>query len=67
MRRKSKFKGVCHIKKSGMFKAQITKNGKSVYLGCFKSEVQAAEVYNFWAKKYHGHLAKLNDLEKTRL
>lgn len=64
MKRQSKFRGVSYISNRAVWKAQITKDGKSVYLGCFDSEVKAAEMYNFWAKKYHGYLAKLNDLEK---
>jgi len=39
---------------------QITVNGKRIYLGSFKNELDAAKAYDRAAKKYHGQFASLN-------
>lgn len=53
------FKGVCATK-HGTFKAAITVNHKRVYIGSFKTEIDAALAYNEAALKYHGEFARLN-------
>ena len=40
--------------------ATITVNGKSIHLGHFKTEEDAAHAYDEAAKKYHGEFANLN-------
>jgi hypothetical protein len=40
--------------------AHITHNGKKIWLGRFKSEIDAARAYDRAAIKYHGEFARLN-------
>lgn len=57
------FKGVCiDAKKRSIhiYKAQITKNGKTKTIGRFANEMEAAKAYDIWAKKLHGEFAKTN-------
>jgi hypothetical protein len=56
----SKYKGIRHYKKSNKWAAQITHNGKTLYLGYFDNEIDAAKAYDAAAKIYHGEFAKLN-------
>ena len=48
------------VKQYKYFRARITINGKSVSLGLFKSEIEAAKAYNEAAVKFHGEFANLN-------
>ena len=57
---KSGFKGVC--KEGSCFRADISINGKKIYLGRFKCKIEAARVWNEAALKYHGEFAKLNEI-----
>jgi hypothetical protein len=56
----SRFIGVYLEKHSGLWGAKISRQGKSIWLGRFKSELDAAKVYDEAAKKYHGEFARLN-------
>jgi hypothetical protein len=56
----SKYKGVSYNKRLGKWIGTITKNYKSIYLGCFTSEVDAALAYNKQAKLLFGKYARLN-------
>jgi hypothetical protein len=47
----SKFVGVCFVKKIGMWKAQIRKDGKLCYLGQYSEEEEAARKYDEEASK----------------
>jgi len=56
----SKFKGVSWEKKKLKWRASMTCNKKTIYLGSFKVEEDAALAYNKMAKKYFGKFARLN-------
>lgn len=56
----SKYKGVSYCKQTSKWKAQIRIKGKQTNLGRFKSEEEAAEVYNKKAFEYFGEFAYLN-------
>jgi hypothetical protein len=50
-----------HLRKTnGRWEAEITHNGKKIWLGSFENEVEAAKAYDKAAKKYHGEFARLN-------
>jgi hypothetical protein len=61
----SHFRGVSFYKRDKKFVAGITANDKTVYLGSFISEVDAAEAYDDAAKKHYGEFAVLNFPEQT--
>ena len=54
------YKGVhwhkCHRK----WLARITFEKRTIHLGYFPSEIEAAKAYDRGAKKYHGQFANLN-------
>jgi len=52
------FKGV--TKRRNRWQAQIGYNGKSLYLGSFKSPAEAARAYDVACRKYHGKFARPN-------
>lgn len=54
----SKFKGVSWNGSSWV--ASIMHNRKSIYLGSYKNELEAADVYDIAANHYFGQYAKLN-------
>lgn len=58
------YKGVTFHKRNNKWQAQIVKNKKNHHLGYFKSEVNAAQAYNFAAEKYHGEFAKYNTYQQ---
>lgn len=60
----SKYKGVSRIKKSGKWRASIRPAGKSIYLGEYVSEDDAALAYNKAAVIYFGENAFLNTVIK---
>ena len=61
----SKYKGVHWDKQRVTFRAVIHLLGKTVYLGRFDSEIEAARVYNEAAKKHFGEFARLNALPEA--
>lgn len=54
------YKGVCFHKRKHKWQASITLDGKLIHLGYFKTQNEAALIYNEAAKKYHGEFAKFN-------
>jgi hypothetical protein len=56
----SKYMGVCYYKQTGKFCASIRPNNKTIHLGYFTNEEDAAIVYDEAAKKYYGEFANLN-------
>ena len=58
----SKYTGVCFNKALNKWKAQITIEGKSQYIGCYENEEEAAADYARAAFKYKGQ----GELDKAR-
>lgn len=58
----SKYKGVKLDKRRGIWYSSITYCYKTISLGSFKTEIEAAIVYNDAAVKYFGEFALLNDI-----
>jgi acetylornithine deacetylase/succinyl-diaminopimelate desuccinylase-like protein len=54
------YKGVQWNNQRGKWKVRIRVRGKSIHVGYFKSEVNAAQAYNFAAEKYHKEFANYN-------
>lgn len=58
----SKYKGVSWNTMLSKWTAQIGIEGKKLHLGCFVSEIKAAEAYNKAAMKYFGSFANVNSI-----
>jgi hypothetical protein len=61
----SRFIGVYLEKHSGLWGAKISHHGKSIWLGRFKSEIDAAHAYDCAAREYHKEFARLNFPEEN--
>ena len=61
----SVFKGVAWVKRVGRWIAYISVNNKTIHLGYFHDESEAALAYNDAAQKYFGEFARLNSLRAT--
>ena len=59
----SKYKGVQRRRDRGTWMAIIVFKGRHYMLGCYKSERDAAWVYNVWAESLFGKYARLNVLD----
>jgi len=60
---KSIYKGINFNKSVGRWRSKIFSHGKTIELGYFKRECEAAEAYNIAAKIHHGEFACLNDVD----
>jgi hypothetical protein len=58
----SKYKGVCFDKQTSKWVSHIRVNGKTIKLGRYLIEEEAAQAYNEAAIKYFGEFARLNVL-----
>lgn len=56
----SPFKGVYIYRRTGKWCAKLQLNGKSIWLGYFDDEVEAARAYDRAAVEYFGEFARLN-------
>lgn len=56
----SKFKGVSYRKSSNKWRAYICPHNRTIHIGHFDSEIEAARAYDQAALKYFGEFAKLN-------
>lgn len=54
------YKGVSFYKNYGKYMVRIMVDKKSIFIGYFKNEIDAARAYDVAAKKYHREYAKLN-------
>jgi hypothetical protein len=61
----SQYVGVHFDKSRGQWGARIKHGNKSIWLGRFDSEIDAAKAYDEAAKKYHGEFARLNFTESA--
>jgi hypothetical protein len=59
----SAYKGVCWSKSKKKWIAQICANGKSIFIGHYNKEQDAAYSYNLKAEELHGDFARLNSVE----
>ena len=62
----SKYKGVNYRKDRKYWRAYITVNKKTINLGIFKLEIEAANAYNVAAVKYFGEFACLNVINEVK-
>lgn len=58
----SKYKGVGWNKRNKKWRAIIYLNNKCIYIGAYKTELEAAKAYNKKAKELYGEFAKLNEV-----
>lgn len=57
---KGEFKGVCYDKKRNKYESHIMLNGRKNHLGRYKTAIQAAVIYDFFAYKLFGVFANPN-------
>jgi hypothetical protein len=61
----SQYIGVCLDKQRGQWEVRINHRGKKIWIGRFRTEIEAARVHDAAAKKYHGEFARLNFPEES--
>jgi hypothetical protein len=57
---RSRYKGVCFLKKRNKWKAEIMVNRKHIHIGCFDEEEEAAKAYDKKAAELFGEFAYFN-------
>ena len=57
--RESRYVGIC-LYRQGAWRARIYINGKTMHLGVYPTEEEAARAYDVAARKLHGEFATLN-------
>lgn len=62
----SQYRGVSYSTKEKKWRAGIEVDGRSINLGNFKTEIDAARSYNKAAKKYFGTSAYQNPIDRKR-
>lgn len=62
----SKYKGVYWDKNRKKFRSHIVVEGKTIFLGRYDSELEAAIAYDNASEKYHGEFANNNGLAKPK-
>ena len=58
--------GVFYVKRNKNWMAKIPFNGKSIYIGKFKNEIDAAKAYNAKAIELYGDKARLNIIPEEK-
>lgn len=66
LRAGKRFKGIGRNKSGLPFKATIRVNWKSIYLGSYATEEEAAAAYNVAATKHFGSFARLNVIPEKK-
>ena len=61
----SRYKGVNWNKEDNCWYSRITANKKSIFLGCYFSEIDSAKIYDKMATELFGEYAKLNFPEEV--
>lgn len=56
-----KFKGTCFLWDRRKWRASITLEGKTIYLGTYLTETEAGDAYSRAALKYFGRFARINE------
>jgi hypothetical protein len=56
----SKYRGIWYNKRKKRWRAGISLKGKTIHLGYFRKEIDAAKAYDKTAKKHYGQFAILN-------
>ncbi len=62
----SRYRGVSYIQSQDLWRAGIMVDGKSINIGNFKSEDEAAQAYNKAARKYFGSIAYQNNVTRNK-
>ena len=56
----SKYKGLAWDRQDRRWEVRISVNGRRIYIGRFKDQLEAAKAYDAAAVKYHGQYANVN-------
>jgi len=59
---RTRFKGIHWDKQNKLWEVRLMANGKPMFFGRYKSDIDAAAAYNKAAAEHHGEFARLNVL-----